>query len=248
MPGDHPPMLSTDEQERYIRQIMMIGEDGQERLKQATIFIAGAGGLGSPIGLYLAAAGVGRLILADYDTVDLSNLNRQVLHGTADLGRRKVDSARRKLEAINPEITIETEAVTIDDNNLPELAGDADGIVDAMDNFGTRYLLNRAALQKEIPFFHGGINGFSGQATTIVPGKTACLRCIFPHPPPQETFPVLGTTAGFIGVVQANEVLRYLLGRGELLTNRLLLWDGERAKVDEIAVEQNPSCSDCGRR
>lgn len=248
MPGDHPPMLSTDEQERYIRQIMMIGEDGQERLKQATIFIAGAGGLGSPIGLYLAAAGVGRLILADYDTVDLSNLNRQVLHGTADLGRRKVDSARRKLEAINPEITIETEAVTIDDNNLPELVGDADGIVDAMDNFGTRYLLNRAALQKEIPFFHGGINGFSGQATTIVPGTTACLRCIFPHPPPQETFPVLGTTAGFIGVVQANEVLRYLLGRGELLTNRLLLWDGERAKVDEIAVEQNPSCSDCGRR
>ncbi|MCP1661350.1 MAG: HesA/MoeB/ThiF family protein [Methanocalculus sp. MSAO_Arc1] len=241
-------MLSEDEQERYIRQIMMIGEDGQERLKQATIFIAGAGGLGSPIGLYLAAAGVGRLILADYDTVDLSNLNRQVLHGTADLGRRKVDSARRKLEAINPEITIETESVTIDDNNLPELVGDADGIVDAMDNFGTRYLLNRAALQKEIPFFHGGINGFSGQATTIVPGTTACLRCIFPHPPPQETFPVLGTTAGFIGVVQANEVLRYLLGRGELLTNRLLLWDGERAKVDEIAVEQNPSCSDCGRR
>nr|WP_256472450.1 HesA/MoeB/ThiF family protein [Methanocalculus sp. AMF5] len=240
--------MSEDEQERYIRQIMMIGEDGQERLKQATIFIAGAGGLGSPIGLYLAAAGVGRLILADYDTVDLSNLNRQVLHGTADLGRRKVDSARRKLEAINPEITIETESVTIDDNNLPELVGDADGIVDAMDNFGTRYLLNRAALQKEIPFFHGGINGFSGQATTIVPGTTACLRCIFPHPPPQETFPVLGTTAGFIGVVQANEVLRYLLGRGELLTNRLLLWDGERAKVDEIAVEQNPSCSDCGRR
>lgn len=241
-------MLSSDEQRRYSRQIMLFGEEKQEKLKQATIFIAGAGGLGSPIALYLAAAGVGKIIIADNDLIELSNLNRQIIHSTPDIGERKSESARQKMEAINPEIIIEGHHGLIDSENISTLIKDADGIVDAMDNFETRYILNEAAFQKRIPLFHGGIHGFSGQATTIIPGKTACLRCIFPHAPPKETFPVLGTTAGFIGILQANEVIKYLIGTGKLLENRLLLWDGKRAEVDTIAVEMNSACPVCGNR
>ncbi|MCQ1538780.1 HesA/MoeB/ThiF family protein [Methanocalculus taiwanensis] len=239
-------MLSPDEQRRYSRQIMLFSEEGQERLKKSTIFIAGAGGLGSPVALYLAAAGVGQIIIADNDLVELSNLNRQIIHFTRDIGERKSESARQKIEAINPEVIIKVHHITIDSENILDLIDTADGIVDAMDNFETRYLLNKAACEKQIPLFHGGIHGFSGQATTIIPGRTACLRCIFPHAPPEETFPVLGTTAGFIGVVQANEVIKYLTGTGMLLENRLLLWDGERAEVDIIAYEKNPNCQVCG--
>lgn len=239
-------MLTSDEQKRYSRQIMLFGEEGQEKLKQATIFIAGAGGLGSPIALYLAAAGIGKIIIADNDLVELSNLNRQIIHSTPDIGERKIESARQKMDAINPGIIIEGHHGTIDSENISTLIKDTDGIVDAMDNFETRYILNKAAYEKKIPLFHGGIHGFSGQATTIIPGRTACLRCIFPHAPPKETFPVLGTTAGFIGVLQANEVIKYLIGTGELLENRLLLWDGERAELDTIEVEKNPSCPICG--
>jgi len=241
-------MLSSDEQRRYSRQIMLFGEEKQEKLKQATIFIAGAGGLGSPIALYLAAAGVGKIIIADNDLIELSNLNRQIIHSTPDIGERKSESARQKMEAINPEIIIEGHHGLIDSENISTLIKDADGIVDAMDNFETRYILNEAAFEKGIPLFHGGIHGFSGQATTIIPGKTACLRCIFPHAPPKETFPVLGTTAGFIGILQANEVIKYLIGTGKLLENRLLLWDGKRAEVDTIAVEMNSACPVCGNR
>ena len=241
-------MLSSDEQRRYSRQIMLFGEEKQEKLKQATIFIAGAGGLGSPIALYLAAAGVGKIIIADNDLVELSNLNRQIIHSTPDIGERKSESAQQKMEAINPEIIIEGHHDLIDSENISTLIKDADGIVDAMDNFETRYILNEAAFQKRIPLFHGGIHGFSGQATTIIPGKTACLRCIFPHAPPKETFPVLGTTAGFIGILQANEVIKYLISTGKLLENRLLLWDGKRAEVDTIAVEMNSACPVCGNR
>jgi len=241
-------MLSSDEQRRYSRQIMLFGEEKQEKLKQATIFIAGAGGLGSPIALYLAAAGVGKIIIADNDLIELSNLNRQIIHSTPDIGERKSESARQKMEAINPEIIIEGHHGLIDSENISTLIKDADGIVDAMDNFETRYILNEAAFEKGIPLFHGGIHGFSGQATTIIPGKTACLRCIFPHAPPKETFPVLGTTAGFIGILQANEVIKYLISTGKLLENRLLLWDGKRAEVDTIAVEMNSACPVCGNR
>ncbi len=241
-------VLSPDEQKRYSRQIMLFGDEGQEKLKKAAIFIAGAGGLGSPIALYLAAAGVGRIIIADNDLVDLSNLNRQIIHFTRDIGERKSESASRKMQAINPDITIQAHHTTIDSENIMDLIDTADGIVDAMDNFETRYILNKAAFETEIPLFHGGIHGYSGQATTIIPGRTACLRCIFPHAPPKEVFPVLGTTAGFIGIVQANEVIKYLTGTGELLENRLFLWDGERAEVDTIVVEKNPACPICGNR
>lgn len=239
-------MLSQNERERYSRQILLFGEEGQERLKNATIFIAGAGGLGSPVSIYLAVAGVGRIILVDKDTVERTNLNRQILHYDRDIGRKKTASAEERLRAINPDITVEVVETTIDGTNVYELVGDADGIVDAMDNFPTRYLLNRVALEKGIPLFHGAIRGLYGQATTVLPGKTACLRCTFPHPPPKEVFPVVGVTPGFIGMVQATEVVKYLVGTGELLANRLLLWDGERAVVEEVALEQDPSCEVCG--
>jgi adenylyltransferase/sulfurtransferase len=239
-------MLSQNDRERYSRQILLFGEEGQERLKNATIFIAGAGGLGSPVSIYLAVAGVGRIILVDKDTVERTNLNRQILHYDRDIGRKKTASAEERLRAINPDITVEVVETTIDGTNVYELVGDADGIVDAMDNFPTRYLLNRVALEKGIPLFHGAIRGLYGQATTILPGKTACLRCTFPHPPPKEVFPVVGVTPGFIGMVQATEVVKYLVGTGELLANRLLLWDGERAVVEEVALERDLSCEVCG--
>ncbi|MCP1716243.1 adenylyltransferase/sulfurtransferase [Methanocalculus alkaliphilus] len=240
-------MVTTGELERYKRQILLFGEDGQERLKEATIFIAGAGGLGSPISLYLAAAGVGRLIIVDNDDVDLTNLNRQILHGDSSVGERKTDSAARRLRDLNADIEVVPIDRWMDEESIGELILGADGIVDAMDNFPTRYLLNKAAHKEEIPFFHGGIRGFYGQATTVVPGKTACFACIFPHTPPEEVIPVVGVTAGFIGMVQANEVIKYLLGTGELLTNRLLLWDGMRSEVDTIPIDKNPDCPVCGR-
>jgi len=189
---------------------------------------------------------LGRIILVDKDTVERTNLNRQILHYDRDIGRKKTASAEERLRAINPDITVEVVETTIDGTNVHELVGDADGIVDAMDNFPTRYLLNRVALEKGIPLFHGAIRGLYGQATTVLPGMTACLRCTFPHPPPKEVFPVVGVTPGFIGMVQATEVVKYLVGTGELLANRLLLWDGERAVVEEVALEQDPSCEVCG--
>ena len=239
-------MLSQNERERYSRQIMLFGEEGQERLKKATIFIAGAGGLGSPISIYLAVAGVGKIVLVDKDSVERTNLNRQILHYDRDIGRRKTASALEKLQEINPDIIVEVIDTTIDETNVCTLVEGADGIVDAMDNFPTRYLLNRVAVGKKIPLFHGAIRGLYGQATTILPGKTACLQCVFPHPSPGEIFPVVGLTPGIIGMVQATEVVKYLVGTGELLANRLLLWNGERTIMEELVLERNPSCEICG--
>jgi molybdopterin/thiamine biosynthesis adenylyltransferase len=239
-------MFSERELERYKRQMMLFGEDGQERLKKAHIFIAGAGGLGSPVSIYLAVAGVGTITIVDMDVVDQTNLNRQILHFDRDIGRKKTASAEEKLQELNPDITVNAIDVKIDELNAAKLVGRADGIVDAMDNYPTRYLLNDVAIAKQIPFFHGGIRGFYGQATTIIPGTTPCLKCIFPKAPPKEVFPVVGVTPGFIGMVQANEVLKCLLGIGELLTNRLFIWDGMQAQAEEICVERNPACEACG--
>jgi adenylyltransferase/sulfurtransferase len=239
-------MLSEREHERYKRQIMLFGNEGQELLKKAHIFVAGAGGLGSPVTLYLAVAGVGTLTVVDRDEVDRSNLNRQILHYDCDIGRRKTESAEEKLHAINPDIRIRIIDTTIEEDNVAGLVGKADGIVDAMDNYLTRYLLNDVAIKKKIPLFHGAVRGFYGQATTIIPGQTACLACIFPKAPPEEVLPVIGVTPGIIGTVQATEVLKYLLKRGDLLKNRLFLWDGMQAHAEEINMEKNPSCAVCG--
>lgn len=239
-------MLSERERERYRRQILLFGDEAQERLKKAHIFIAGAGGLGSPVAIYLAVAGVGTITVVDMDTVDLSNLNRQILHSERNVGKKKTVSAFEKLREYNTDITINAIDATITADNVRELVGTANGIVDAMDNYPVRYLLNRVALEKKIPFFHGAIRGFYGQATTIIPGKTACLECIFPRAPPPEVFPVIGATAGVIGAVQANEVIKYLTGRGTLLAGRLFTWDGMCAAAEEIAIEKNPACMACG--
>ena len=239
-------MLIEDEIKRYDRQIKIFGEEGQEKLKRAKVFIAGAGGLGSPVSIYLTVAGVGKIRIVDHDIVELSNLNRQILHWDNDIGKKKAESAEEKLKKMNPDVEVEVISKTIDAGNIDELVGDFDMIVDAMDNFPTRYLLNRTALAKNIPFFHGAVEGFYGQATTIIPGKTACLRCIFPEAPPPTTFLVVGVTPGIIGCIQATEVIKYILGIGSSLGNRLLMWDGLNAEMDELTVKKNPTCEDCG--
>ena len=237
--------LSERERERYKRQILLFGEEGQEKLKKAHIFIAGAGGLGCPIAIYLAVAGVGTITIVDKDVVDQSNLNRQILHTDRDIGRKKTASAVEKLRILNPDIAVHAIDTTIGESNVRDLVGQAGGIVDAMDNFPIRYLLNTVSQEKNIPLFHGAIRGMYGQATTIIPGKTPCFACIFPKAPPSEVFPVVGVTPGLIGMVQATEVIKYFTGSGDLLTNRLFIWDGMIAKAEEITVEKNPGCGVC---
>ena len=232
--------------EKYIRQIMLFGEEGQEKLKNAKVFVAGAGGLGSPVSTYLAVAGVGKIIIADFDSVDLSNLNRQFLHHEKDIGREKIKSAEEKLLSMNPEIKVETIREKITDENAGSIVPPCDLIIDALDNFDTRHVLNRLAVERNIPLIHGAVSGYRGQATTIIPGKTPCLCCIFPSSFKKEVFPVLGTTPGVIGSIQANEAIKYLTGQGKLLENRLLLWDGLSCSFSELDVNKAENCPVCG--
>lgn len=241
-------MLTIDELERYDRQIMIaeIGEGGQEKLKRARVFIAGTGGLGSSAAIYLTVAGVGMIRVVDHDRVELSNLNRQILHWDEDVGKKKAASATEKLKKINHEVKIEAIEETITDANVFQLIAGFDVIVDAMDNLPTRYLLNKAAIEKNIPFFHGAVYGFEGRAMTILPGKTACLRCVYRGDIPKEKFPVIGVTPAVIGCIQATEVIKYIVGIGELLKNRLLIYDGLDMKFTEFKVKKDPQCEHCG--
>ena len=225
---------------------MIFGADGQERLKGAHVFIAGAGGLGSPVAIYLAVAGVGTITIVDMDAVERSNLNRQILHNERGIGKKKTVSALETLTGYNPDITVNAIDAAITGDNVHELVGSADAIVDAMDNYAVRFLLNRVALEKKVPFFHGAIRGWYGQATTILPGTTPCLECIVRKAPPEEVSPVIGTTAGIIGTVQATEVLKFFTGQGDLLAGRLFIWDGLAAKPEEIRLEKDPACPACG--
>ncbi|MDD1723365.1 MAG: HesA/MoeB/ThiF family protein [Methanothrix sp.] len=238
-------MLSEEETRRYARQTLLFGEEGQEKLKRSSVFIAGAGGLGSAIAFYMAAAGFGRIRIVDCDAVDLSNLNRQILHAQVDLGRAKALSAYDALSGINPEIEVEAVVERISQDNIKELLQGCDLIMDGMDNFPMRYLLNRAALESGRPLFHGAISGYQGQATTIIPGRTACLSCLFPRAPPPATFPALGSTCGVIGSIEVTEAVKYVTGKGRLLENRLLLWDGLDSRLEEMAYEPNASCREC---
>ena len=242
-------MLTQTELDRYARQIMMpgFGEAGQEKLKAAKVFIAGAGGLGSPISIYLANAGIGTIRIVDQDTIELSNLNRQILHWPKDVGRVKVDSAREKLSAMNPDMKLEAIRETMDESNIYHLTEGFDIIVDAMDNITTRYSLNRAAFKHNIPFVHGAIYGLEGRVMTVIPGKSACLGCIYKGVPPKAKFPVLGVTPAVIGCIQATEVIKYLTGIGDLLLNRMLVYDGLSMKFMELKIERNPSCIFCGK-
>lgn len=241
-------MLSQEELERYSRQILIngFGEEGQARLKKAKVFIAGVGGLGSVTATYLAAAGVGVIRVVDHDKVELSNLNRQILHRDEDIGKNKVDSAAKRLKGINPEVKIEAVAEKMSEANISKLVAGFDLIVDAMDNLPTRYLLNKTAIEKNIPFFHGAVNGFEGRAMTVIPGQTACLRCVYRGAVVEGSFPVVGVTPGVIGCIQATEVIKYLVGTGQLLGNRLLVYDGLNIKFTEFKVKRDPDCEHCG--
>jgi adenylyltransferase/sulfurtransferase len=240
-------MLDEQEIKRYDRQILIkdFGVKGQEKLKNSRILLAGAGGLGSAAAYYLAAAGVGRLRIVDRDQVDLSNLNRQILHWQKDIGRDKVESAQEKLSQLNPGIEVEIRREEINEDTLPELMEGCDLVVDGLDNFSTRYLINAEIFRRAIPFIYGGILGLMGMATFIQPGLTPCLKCLFPQAPPPQKFPVLGTTPGIIGLIEANEAIKYLVGLGTLLTGRLLVYNGLEMRFSEVQIESNPECLVC---
>ena len=241
-------MLTNDDIERYQRQMIIeeIGMEGQAKLKEARVFIAGAGGLGSPIAIYLAVAGVGALCIVDHDKVTLNNLNRQVLYSEEDIGSPKTESAHRKLHELNSTTTIETVPETLTQANIAELATGFDVIVDAMDNLPTRLLLNQAAISNGIPLVHGAVEGFEGRVMTVIPGQSACLKCMYSGPIPAKTIPVIGVTPGVIGAIQATEVIKHITGEGELLAGRMLRYDGLTLKFEEFTVKRNTVCDACG--
>lgn len=243
-------MLTHEELERYDRQILLqqIGLKGQEKIKRARVLIAGAGGLGSPAALYLSAAGVGTIGIADHDVVELSNLNRQILHWDRDVGKAKPVSAAEKLKEVNRGITVKAIREAITEATASRILADFDMVIDAMDNLPTRYILNKAALEKKIPFFHGAVYGFEGKAMTIIPGETACLRCVYRGALPEKKFPVIGTTPAVIGCIQATEAIKYIVGAGKLLKNRLLIYDGLSMSFSELEVKRDPHCEHCGKK
>ncbi len=239
--------LSSSELVRYDRQIRLFGLEAQLRLKESSVLIVGVGGLGSPVSIYRAAAGVGRIVLLDPERVELSNLNRQIVHWTSDIGRLKVESAADKLRKLNPEIEVEPIAAALDESIAKELVGTVDVVVDALDNWHARFLLNRVCVELDKPLVHAGIKGMYGQLTVIYPGKGPCLQCFIPRPPPEEeVFPVLGTTAGVIGVLEANEVIKLITGYGQPLIGKLLIYDGTSGDINILKVKKREGCPVCG--
>jgi len=241
--------LSEKELERYNRQMLIRnwGEEGQQKLRSSTVFIAGAGGLGSPVAIYLAAAGVGRIRICDNGEPELSNLNRQILHAEKDIGKNKTFSARETLHELNPHVVVDALPEKITLESVDRLAGGSDIIIDCLDNFPTRHILNRYAVDKQLPFIHAGIYGLSGQLTFIHTPVTPCLYCIFPGSPPPAVFPVAGVTPGVIGVLEALEAIKWIVGIGKNLTGRLLIWDGELMEFQTVAVTKDPNCPVCKR-
>ena len=250
-----PRVLSPEQRARYSRHLLIpeVGEEGQQRLLDARVLLVGAGGLGSPASLYLAAAGVGTLGIIDADVVDESNLQRQVVHSTDRLGEAKVESAKRTLEALNPDVRVVPYQERLTSENVDHILSEGwDVIVDGADNFPTRYLVNDASVWHGIPVVHGSIFRFEGQVTLFHPGVGPCYRCLFPQPPPPELAPscaeggVLGVLPGIIGSIQANETLKHILRRGDSLAGRLLLFDALGTTLDEVIVRRNPECPVCG--
>ncbi|MDR2962286.1 MAG: HesA/MoeB/ThiF family protein [Bacteroidales bacterium] len=247
-------MNFTDEQiERYSRHILLqdIGVEGQEKINNGKVLVIGAGGLGAPVLLYLAAAGVGTIGIIDGDVVDLSNLQRQVIHSTPDVGKPKVQSAKEKINQINPDVKVITHHAFFTAENAFDLIKDYDFIVDGTDNFPVKFLINDACVLAGKPFSHGGILRFDGQTFTHTPGKV-CYRCLFNAPPPPNAVPtcsqagVLGAIAGMLGTIQAAEVLKFLTGTGELLSNRLLIFDAKSMNFRTVHAQRNPKCPICG--
>ena len=249
-------MLSAEERQRYARQITLpeIGEKGQARLQSARVLIVGAGGLGSPAALYLAAAGVGTLGLIDFDAVDITNLHRQLLHGTRDVGRAKVESARDRLADVNPHVAIETHPTSLTSSNALSLIAGYDLVVDACDNFPTRYLVNDAGVLSGIPVIYGSVERFEGQASVFGAAEGPCYRCLFREPPPPQLVPtcaeagVFGVLPGLIGMIQATEAIKLITGTGEPLVGRLLVVDAKRMRFRTIEVRRDPACPLCGTR
>jgi adenylyltransferase/sulfurtransferase len=246
--------LTRDELERYARHLVLphVGVQGQERLKEGRILCVGAGGLGSPLALYLAAAGVGTIGLVDFDRVDASNLQRQVLHGTSDVGRPKVESARDRLLELNPHVRVEVHEGRLDASNALHLFADYDAVADGTDNFPTRYLVNDACVLAGKPNVHGSVFRFEGQASVFAHAGGPCYRCLYPEPPPPDLVPscadggVLGILPGVIGLIQATEVVKLLLGLGETLAGRLLLYDALAMRFREMRIRRDPDCPVCG--
>jgi molybdopterin-synthase adenylyltransferase len=247
-------MLTEEQKERYSRHIVLdgVGAEGQERLFAGRVMIIGAGGLGSPVALYLAAAGVGTIGIADGDCVELSNLQRQIAHQTADLGQPKVFSARAKMTAINPEVRVVPHETWVTAANIPDLIAGYDFVIDATDNFAAKFLINDACVLAGIPFSHGGVLRFEGQTLTVRPGMSACYRCIFPEPPVGDLARacsragVIGILPGVIGTIQATEALKFFLGVGEPLTGRLLTYNALTMKFRDVPFRKNPRCPVCG--
>lgn len=246
--------LGIEDIERYSRQILLkqVGGKGQEKLLASRVLIVGAGGLGSPAALYLAAAGVGTIGLIDGDTVDVTNLQRQIAHFTSDLGTPKVESAADKLRAINPSVRVETYHELAMADNILDIVRRYDFVLDGTDNFPAKFLINDACVFAGVPFSHAGILRFDGQLFTVIPGQTACYRCVFGGPPPPGAVPscsqagVLGGVAGVVGSLQATEALKYLLGVGELLTDRMLVFDALGMRFREVKFKRSPRCPICG--
>ncbi len=247
-------MLSRDELSRYSRHILLpqVGKRGQEKLKESRITVVGAGGLGSPALLYLAAAGIGRIRIIDSDTVDLTNLQRQVLFQTEDIGKSKAQTAAERLRALNPEILVESHSVRFTPENGRELLADSHLVIEASDNFETKFLVNDACVLEKIPLILGGILRFEGQLLVVHPGASACYRCVFHAPPPPEAVPscaeagVLGAVAGVIGSLQAAEALKILSGADPSPAGRMLTFDGLAGTIRPLLIPRNPRCPVCG--
>lgn len=240
--------------QRYSRNIILkeIGIEGQEKICNGSVLVIGAGGLGSPALLYLAAAGVGRIGIVDFDKVDLTNLQRQIIHFTPDVGKSKVLSAKEKIVALNPEVKVETYDVLLSSENIREIVKNYDFVVDGTDNFRSKFLINDACYFEGKPLSHGGILRFFGQTMTIIPGKSACYRCVFNSPPPKDAVPtcsqagILGSVAGILGTIQATEALKYLTGAGDLLVNTLLTFDAKTFNFRKINLKKQDGCRLCG--
>jgi molybdopterin/thiamine biosynthesis adenylyltransferase/rhodanese-related sulfurtransferase len=254
-PMDAPADLTAAQQDRYARHIMLpeIGEKGQEKLLKSRVLLLGAGGLGSPAGLYLAAAGIGTLGVIDADVVDASNLQRQIFHGTSTVGVAKVESAKARIKDLNPDVNVLAFNERLTSENIDRVLDHGwDVIVDGLDNFPTRYLINDASIWKNIPVVHGSIFRFDGQVTTFVPKKGPCYRCLYPEPPPAHLAPscseagVLGVLPGIIGVIQATEAVKLLLGAGEPLNGRLLMYESLRMRFSQVKLRRDPECPVCG--
>jgi molybdopterin/thiamine biosynthesis adenylyltransferase/rhodanese-related sulfurtransferase len=252
---DLPRTLSAEQRERYSRHLLLpeVGSEGQQKLLDAKVLLLGAGGLGSPAALYLAAAGVGTLGIVDNDAVDLSNLQRQVIHSSERIGVPKVDSAEQTITALNPDVKVNKYAVRLDASNIMDILPGYDIVVDGLDNFPTRYLLNDATVRLGIPVVSAAILGFEGQLSVFKPYDGPCYRCLFPVPPPAELAPscgangVLGVLPGTMGLLQATEVIKLILGEGEPLIGRLLMYDALAARVNEVRVRRDPGCPICSR-